>query len=115
MGEEKRNRPVDVDVVEMEENHINEVVRIEFDSFSTPWSPSFFRKAMRDEKTRCIISLAEGRVVGFAIFWVIGDFAERGDIEVDYPWRQRWIGQRLLEGMIRLLRVLGERSICLEG
>lgn len=103
-----------VKLVEMDESHIPEVVRIENDSFSTPWSATIFVRALRDEKTRTIVALLEGRVVGYAVFWVVGDFAELGDIAVEERCRQRGVGEMLVSTVIDTCAVLGVRSLFLE-
>jgi ribosomal-protein-alanine N-acetyltransferase len=103
-----------VEVVEMGEKHLPEVIQIESDSFSTPWSPSIFQRVLRDDKTRSIVALAMERVVGYAIFWVIGDFAELGDFAVRKEYRGKGIGDVLLEGVIDICKVLSIKSLFLE-
>jgi ribosomal-protein-alanine N-acetyltransferase len=113
---ENNERPGELNVTigEMTEQHLTEVAQIEFSSFSTPWSLSTFRKTLRDEKTRSIVALVDGGVVGYAVCWVVGDFAELGDIAVAKRWRGRGVGELLLLGVIDICRVLGVRSLFLE-
>jgi ribosomal-protein-alanine N-acetyltransferase len=114
VGEKGGGEEIEVEVMEMRECHIDDVARIEFDSFSTPWSPSFFQKAMRDEKTHAIVALVDGDVVGYAVFWVIGDYAEVGDIAVQRDRRGMGIGDRLLKDATAICRLLGVASLFLE-
>lgn len=101
-------------ILAMEEGHLDDVLRIEFESFSSPWTRSFFRKTMRDERCRAIVLLDGGTVAGFAVFWSIGRFAELGDIAVDPSLRRRGIGRRLLDGVVTGARLLGATMLLLE-
>jgi len=114
MEREDRTDGLKVEVAEMGKEHLAEVVQIEFDSFSSPWTSSIFQKVLRDDKTRSIVALAGGRVVGYAVFWVIGDFAELGDIAVKAEYRGMGIGDMLLEGVIDICKIVGVRSLFLE-
>jgi ribosomal-protein-alanine N-acetyltransferase len=113
---EVKDQPYEIAVklVEMDKSHVPEVVQIENDSFSTPWSATIFMRALRDEKTRTIVALLDERVVGYAVFWIVGDYAELSDIAVEEMWRQRGIGEMLVTAVVEGCSVLGVRSLFLE-
>ncbi len=112
-GKREEDR-VDLTITEMNSSHLEEVIRIEFDSFSTPWDSSFFKKMLGDSRTRSIVALVKDRVVGYAVFWVVEGYAELGDIAVDAGWRGRGIGDALLMGVVDVCRIMGAVSLFLE-
>jgi len=113
---EREGRPGEIEVrlAEMEASHIPEVVRIENDSFSTPWSAEIFMRVLRDEKTHTIVARTENEVVGYAIFWIVGDYAELSNIAVGESWRQRGFGDTLVRAVVDTCAILGVRSLFLE-
>jgi ribosomal-protein-alanine N-acetyltransferase len=114
MAGKREKSEVDLTITEMDISHFEDVIRIEFDSFSTPWDLSFFKRVLRDNRTRSIVAMANDNVVGYAVFWVVEEYAELGDIAVDADWRGKGIGDELLMGVIDICKLLGAISLFLE-
>ncbi|MDP2480580.1 MAG: ribosomal protein S18-alanine N-acetyltransferase [Candidatus Palauibacterales bacterium] len=72
------------------------VVAIERASFPTPWSERAFRSLFARPDAVLLVAELEGRVVGHAAAWFLGDRGELADLAVDPSVRRRGIGRRLL-------------------
>jgi ribosomal-protein-alanine N-acetyltransferase len=98
----------------MEARDLPEVVEIERASSSTPWTGATFEGLLRRRDADLFVAEAEGRPVGFAVFWTVLDQGELGNIAVSPAWRRRGVGTRLLRSVIERARERGVRELFLE-
>lgn len=92
-----------------------EVMRLERDSFTSPWS----RKMFKDELDRefSFIHLARdesGALLGYICFWVLLDEMHILNLAVDKKHRRKGIGMALAANALDAARRLGARSATLE-
>jgi [ribosomal protein S18]-alanine N-acetyltransferase len=90
------------------------VLAIEYESYSVPWSESTFRGLLRRRDAEMILAEADGRVIGYAIFWTVLDQSELGNVAVTPAWRRRGIGEVLVAEVIRRAEGQGVREVFLE-
>lgn len=102
------------EIREMRESDLDRVMRIERDSFSTPWSPSSFRSLLSRRDAGLWVAEAEGEVVGYAVIWYVMGEAELGNVAVAREWRRRGIGGRLLRWAVERSHARGTRRLYLE-
>ena len=98
----------------MTEDDIDDVCRIENESFAVPWSRESIEKAYEQPDNIYIIAEEEDEVIGFAGFWTSFDTADLCSIAVKENQRKKHIGYELLCEGVRLCRQKGTERIMLE-
>lgn len=73
------------------------ILRIERSSFTVPWTDRAFRAVMARPEAALLVAGTEGRVAGYAAFWIEGRDAELGDLAVARHRRRSGLGRRLVE------------------
>ncbi len=103
---------------EYEEGDIDEIIRIERDSYPTPWSENLFRCEMTSPISRLLVGRTtreeRGSVVGYIVYWRVDDEIHLHNIAVRRDMRRKGIASRLLEEAVRCSRTEGARWITLE-
>lgn len=103
-----------VGVRPMEESDLPAILALERASFSVPWSLQSFQQILRDRTVRSLVLVRGAEVAGYAVFWVVGDFAELANLAVDPTLRRQGLGAHLLRAVIGRCRALGGASLFLE-
>lgn len=98
----------------MERGDLGQVVAIEAASFTAPWSRETFERLLLRDTAGMVVAEEEGRVVGYAVFWVVGREAELGNLAVHPEARRRGVGRRLIRRVRGEARRLGVQAIYLE-
>lgn len=87
----------------MQQEDLQEVTRIDTMSFSMPWPPNAFQyEIVENNNARAWVaeaSFPEGRktIAAIAVLWIIIDEVHVGTIAVHPDYRQRGIGNQMLE------------------
>ncbi|MBI3948148.1 MAG: ribosomal protein S18-alanine N-acetyltransferase [Armatimonadetes bacterium] len=94
-----------VTIDRMEAADLEDVIRIERQSFPTPWRAETFRYEVAGNDNACYVvaraHLPEGRrVIGYAGMWLVADEAHITTIAVDPAYRGLKIGERLLVSIL---------------
>ncbi|HUH13932.1 MAG TPA: ribosomal protein S18-alanine N-acetyltransferase [Longimicrobiales bacterium] len=90
------------------------VLEIERAVFTMAWSVATFRSLLGRSDAEAWVAERAGRIAGYAVFWVVLDEAELGDIAVDEELRGAGIGAMLLEHVARRVAARGVRKLFLE-
>jgi ribosomal-protein-alanine N-acetyltransferase len=98
----------------MEEADLDAVMRIERESFSTPWSRVSFHNLLGRDDANLWVGVVDGAVVGYAVVWYVLQEAELGNLAVAQGWRRRGLGRRLLEWTLEKARNRGTDRVFLE-
>ena len=114
MGEDKADKLPDITIEAMTVQDVNEVVAIENDSFPMPWPANEFIKDVKSSRSVCYVVRIEGRLVGYAVGWLVPGELHIGNIAVDMPFQRRGIGSRLLIILLGLARAKGIDRVTLE-
>ncbi|MHB8908285.1 MAG: ribosomal protein S18-alanine N-acetyltransferase [Syntrophales bacterium] len=108
----------DLEIGEYEEGNIGEIIAIERDSYSTPWSETIFRSEITSPIARILVSRTVGRrgrqVAGYAVYWRVIDEIHLHNIAVRRDLRRRHVASRMLDEAIRCARLEGARWMTLE-
>ena len=80
----------------MVEADLDQVRAIETLSFHSPWSRRSFEKELRKEYGEPAVAVADGRVVGYVIVWLIADEIHIANVAVHPAWRRKGVGERLI-------------------
>lgn len=101
----RRAGPEDVDLL----------TALDASCFATPWSrDSFAREMEHCELAFYLIAEKNGRVVGYAGFWLIVDEGHITNVGVIPQERKRGIGRELMEQLIALAARQGAERLTLE-
>lgn len=99
----------------MELGDIHDVMVIEHESFSLPWSEEAFRNELTlNHFARYLIMEMDGQPVGYAGMWTIVDEAHITNIAVRTAFRGRHLGERLLRRLMEWAGELGMERMTLE-
>jgi ribosomal-protein-alanine N-acetyltransferase len=79
---------------------LEEVMAIERASFPYPWSSRFFLEELQVACARSIIAEADGRIVGYILYWVLPDSVDIHNVAVHGDFRRRGLGRLLLSRMM---------------
>nr|WP_283244279.1 ribosomal protein S18-alanine N-acetyltransferase [Wansuia hejianensis] len=88
-------------VREVTEEDIDQIVEIEKQTFSTPWSKNAFLIEIRENKlAKYIIAEFDKKIVGYGGIWLILNEGHITNIAVKKDYRGKGIGNKLVEGLI---------------
>ncbi len=93
---------------------LDEVDLIERASFKTPWPAQTFLDELERPVARVLVARANGRVVGFANYWVVLDEVSLLAIAVHPDHRGRGAATAMMAAMLEEARGAGCRSVLLE-
>lgn len=100
---------------EISVQHMADVIRIERESFSSPWSmQAFTYEILYNELSHYIVALSDDDVVGYGGMWIIMDEAHITNIAVDSFYRGQKFGYLLMKQLINKAIQLGAVKMTLE-
>ncbi len=90
-------------ILPMEECHIDEVHKIELESFSIPWTKGDFIHEITNNKLAIyIVAVDEGKVVGYGGMWHVVTEGHITNIAVADSHRKKGVGTAILQEFIRI-------------
>ena len=99
-----------VEIRKMTVEDIPAVVALDQASFSLPWPERSFRfELTQNEASRCWVAVADGRVVGMIVNWLLVDEAHVATLAVHPEYRRRGIARDLLAHSLRSM--VGEGAV----
>ncbi len=105
----------EIDIVDTEFRHIDDIIVIENLSFTIPWTKSAFLHELRNNKFAVYLSAKKGdKIVGYAGMWKIFDEGHITNIAVHPEFRRIGIGSMLLEELINRSKKGGITKMTLE-
>ena len=85
----------------MREEDLDQVLSIEEASFLSPWSRKSFEVELTKEFGVSLVILDDDRIVGYLVEWLVADEIHIANIAVHSDWRQRGIGEMLMQEVVR--------------
>jgi [ribosomal protein S18]-alanine N-acetyltransferase len=99
----------------MKEEDIDQILEVEYASFTTPWSREAFYNEIYNNKFAVYLVLEEDqKIVGYCGAWIVIDEAHVTNIAVLPAYRGKKLGEALLRKMISVAEEMGARSMTLE-
>jgi [ribosomal protein S18]-alanine N-acetyltransferase len=99
----------------MTEEDLDRVLTIESASFPLPWTRNHFLDELKSPHSFPLVAYDEtDGVIGYACAVLVVDEAELLDVAVDPRFRQRGIGRRLVDEVVRTAREAGAAFVALE-
>lgn len=105
---------MEIMVRELQENDIEELARIESESFSMPWSAEAFRDLLSHSYCTYLVALADGQIAGCCGYTAICGEANIDNVVVAPAFRCLGIAQTLLRELISSGRSSGIEAFTLE-
>lgn len=94
---------------------LDDIVRIERESFTAPWSEEAFRSELTQNLfAKYMIMELDGTIIGYGGMWLIVDEAHVTNIAVREAYRGRGFGEKLLRELMRTAEWLGMQRMTLE-
>lgn len=91
---------MEIGIRELREEDIEELARMESESFSMPWSADSFRKLLSHSYCHYLVAVAEGKVVGCCGYTDLCHEANIDNVVVDSRYRRQGIGEALLRRLL---------------
>ena len=101
----------------MEARDIAAVMEIERQSFPNPWHESTFRGEIQHRPISfpiVVVHSTLNKVIGYIVYWVIGDEAQINNIAVHPEFRRLGIGEHVLKSLSGQLAACGVKTVILE-
>lgn len=99
----------------MRDADIDQVLEVERQSFSVPWSRQAFEMELRDnDLAYYLVAEDVGRVVGYGGMWLVIDEAHVTNIALLPAYRGRRLGEKLLQALMDVAAAAGARRMTLE-
>jgi len=90
---------------EMEINDLDDVMEIEKESFTTPWTREAFRMEVQDNLlAKYIVAEIDHQVVGYGGLWTIMDEGHITNIAVRKAFRGQGVGNSIVMGLVEYCR-----------
>lgn len=94
---------------------LDEVYEIEKISFSMPWTKQMWMDEMiKSQIANHLVARLDGKILGYAGFWLIIDEAEIVNIAVHPEYRRKGIGNLLLKELLNLAKTKEAKLVTLE-
>ncbi len=114
MAEQKEVVAGTFEILPMQADDIPAVTDLERRNFSVPWSAQSFRSVVEDAFSYCFVGVLEGRIIAYAVFGALDDYAELWNIAVDQDFRGRGFGDAMLRHVVEHCRKMGVSSLFLQ-
>lgn len=101
----------------MRPEDLPEVLTIEKLCFSNPWSQDVFLGEIQNKTISfplVIIHLEDRKVIGYIIFWLIGDEAQINNVAIQPDYQGKGYGEQAMRYVIERLRERQARLVTLE-
>ena len=79
---------------------MDEIMVIERTSYRFPWSMGFFLQELQVACARSILAEADGRIIGYVLYWLLPGVIDIHNIAVHVDFRGRGVGRVLLRKVI---------------
>ncbi|CFX90324.1 Acyl-CoA N-acyltransferase [Syntrophomonas zehnderi OL-4] len=101
-------------VRKMTEQDLDEVMRIEHEAFSLPWSRDSYLGELKNSFADYLVCDFAGEIAGYAGIWVVFEEAHITNVAVSKKYRSRGIGLALMQETEKIARAKQAIRILLE-
>ena len=103
-----------MEIILANERHLDDIVRIERENFSLPWSRASFEEELYSGDSVFLAAVEDGRTLGFAILRAFDTEGEVFNIAVSGDARRRGTGGLLLKELLKNAAEKGVEKFFLE-
>lgn len=105
---------MDIKIVKAEERHLPEMLEMEKENFSVPWSEKSFRFELSSSNVVFLVAELDGKAVGFCVLHHFCDDGEIFNLAVHKELRRKNLGNALLNTVIEIGKKKGVKHFYLE-
>jgi|HigsolmetaAR203D_1030402.scaffolds.fasta_scaffold00012_131 ribosomal-protein-alanine N-acetyltransferase len=106
---------IDVEFRSMRLEDIPQILEVEHESFTVPWTAEAFRNELTHNRhAHYFVMLHQGEIIGYAGMWLIFDEAHITNVAIRKRFRGKKLGHRLMRHLIDKAAVLGAEKMTLE-
>ncbi len=98
----------------MTEADLDQVLAIENETFSDPWSKDDFRNSLLDDKNDYLVVDIDGKIAGYCGFWGVLEEGDIFNVAVKKEYRRQHIGETMLKALLEIGLSRGITSFTLE-
>lgn len=99
----------------MKEEDIDQILIVEHESFTLPWSREAFYNELNHNQYAVYVVLEDaGRIIGYGGVWIVLDEAHITNIAILPEYRGRKLGEALLKKVMEISKVKGAETATLE-
>jgi ribosomal-protein-alanine N-acetyltransferase len=111
--EERAQENVVIELMKM--HHLDDVMKIEQESFTTPWSRYTFTCELRDNQfSHYIVAKCGDKVVGYGGMWIVLNEAHVTNVAVLPEYRGEGIGELIMRTLMAIAKKYGAEKMTLE-
>ena len=103
-----------MEILEMNQNHINQIVEMEQLYFSDPWSANAFHSEMNNPLALWLVAVEGDRVLGYVGSQTVLGQADMMNLAVRQESRRQGVAQQLVERLIAELSKIEANILMLE-
>lgn len=92
-----------IEIVSMQESHVEQVAALEKECFSAPWSENSIRYELTNPLSLWLVAIDGDTVVGYVGSQSVMGEADMMNVAVSAGYRRKGIARRLVEGLITAL------------
>lgn len=98
----------------MQEDDLEQIIQIEQETFSDPWSEEDFKNSYQDVNNSYLIVEIDGKIAGYCGYWGIAGEGYIYNVAVKKEYRRQRIGYQMLKALIEQAKARGITSMTLE-
>ncbi len=91
----------------MKDKDLVEVVEIEKETFTDPWSYDAFNGDLANELSWPVTALVDGKVVGYSALYIVADELQIGNFAVAPQYQRQGIGRKMMN---EIINIAGQRE-----
>ena len=103
-----------IEIVKMNESHVQKVAELEKMCFHDPWSEASIVSELNNPLACWLVAVAEGQVVGYVGSQTVLEMTDMMNIAVHPGFRRKGIAQMLVEQLVTELKARQSLSLMLE-
>ena len=103
-----------LNIVPMNEVHLDEVLSIDESYSTSPWSRELFAREFENRFSYNFVLKYDNEIIGFSNFWVLFEVVELNNIALKARFRGQGFGSYFLQFIIESSKVLNAKKIFLE-
>lgn len=104
-----------LEIIEMKEEHIDDVLAVEEICFHIPWTRADFQREVNDNKMAIYrVAVVNGKIVGYAGMWHVVNEGQITNVAVLPEYRRYGIGKAIMEEFIKIAQDYEMIGITLE-
>jgi len=84
--------------------HLPDILKVEAESFSHPWTEKMFLEELSGKTAVYRVAVESGRAVGYMGMWILADEGHITNVAVAKEFRRQGIAAALVEDFIRLAK-----------